>query len=82
MKTLGEFLRQHSIATVYIFLGILAGVCVVQQLALDQARSDNMEMKATLTKIGTTLDGIAATLNALGEHRLGASAEKAAEEAK
>lgn len=82
MKALSEFLRQHSIATIYILLGILAGVCVVQQLALDQARSDNMEMKATLTKIGTTLDGIADTLNAMGEHRLGASAEKAAEEVK
>lgn len=50
----------------------------VQQL--DQAR--NVEMKATLTKIGTTLDGIADTLNAMGEHQLGASAEKAAEEVK
>lgn len=82
MKTLGEFLRQHSIATVYIFLGILAGVCVVQQLALDQARRDNVEMKVTLSKIGDTLDGIAATLDAIGQHRLGASAGKAAEEAK
>lgn len=82
MKALSEFLRQHSIATIYIFLGILAGVCVVQQLALDQARRDNVEMKVTLSKIGTTLDGIAGTLNAMGDYRLGDSAEKAAEEAK
>lgn len=82
MKTLSEFLRRHAIATVYIFLSILAGVCVVQQLALDQARRDNVEMKVTLSKMDDTLEGIAATLDAMGQHRLSDSAKKAAEEVK
>lgn len=79
---ISEFLKKHAVATVYAFLLMLAGVCGVQQLALDQAKRDNMELRQTLSKIGDTLEGISKTLDSMHEYRLSDSAEKAAKEAK
>lgn len=82
MHMISDFLKRHSVVAVYIFIGIISGVCILQQIALNQEKKDNQEMKDTLTKIGGTLDGIAATLDRMNQPRLSNQAKSAAEEAK